>query len=44
MSGRIHKLFVSNIPWTVGNRELNNYFNKFGKVFSGKLQKDEIFL
>lgn len=28
----IRKLYVGNIPWTVGNLELKNYFNKFGPV------------
>lgn len=37
MSGRIHKLFVSNLAWTVGNNELKNYFKSFGgRIFSGK--------
>lgn len=26
------KIFVGNIPWTVGHRELRNYFAQFGKV------------
>ncbi|XP_014222884.1 SRA stem-loop-interacting RNA-binding protein, mitochondrial-like [Trichogramma pretiosum] len=25
-------LYVSNIPWTIGNNELKNYFTQFGKV------------
>jgi RNA recognition motif-containing protein len=39
MSGRIHKLFVSNLAWTVGNNELKNYFRNFGRIFSGGLKK-----
>lgn len=26
------KIFVGNLPWTVGHRELRNYFEQFGKV------------
>lgn len=26
------KVFVTNLPWTVGNKELTNYFSKFGPV------------
>jgi len=34
----IHKLFVSNLPWTVGNIQLKNYFQSLGlRVFSGEL-------
>lgn len=28
----IHKLYVGNIPWTVGHAELKQYFSKFGPV------------
>lgn len=28
----IQKLFVGNIPWTIGNNELKMYFSKFGPV------------
>ncbi|XP_053679433.1 uncharacterized protein LOC128730375 [Anopheles nili] len=31
-SARTLKIFVGNIAWTVGHRELRNYFNQFGKV------------
>lgn len=30
----VQKLFVGNIPWTVGNNELKMYFSKFGHVSS----------
>ena len=37
MSSRgIQKLFVSNLPWTVGHRQLKSYFSEFGRVLSGK--------
>ncbi|XP_055636833.1 SRA stem-loop-interacting RNA-binding protein, mitochondrial-like [Toxorhynchites rutilus septentrionalis] len=26
------KIFVGNIPWTVGHRELRNYFAQFGRI------------
>lgn len=32
MRNNIQKLFVANVPWTVGNRELKLYFSKFGHV------------
>lgn len=28
----IQKLFVGNLPWTIGNNELKLYFSKFGHV------------
>lgn len=31
-SSRSLKIFVGNIPWTVGHLELRNYFAQFGKV------------
>lgn len=31
-AARSLKLFVGNIPWTIGHRELRNYFGQFGKV------------
>lgn len=27
-----HKLFVSNLPWTIGNTELKYYFSQFGPI------------
>lgn len=29
-----YKLYVGNIPWTVGHSELRQYFSKFGSVYS----------
>lgn len=35
MSSRnVTKLFINNLPWTVGNRELKNYFAEFGRVIN----------
>lgn len=28
----LYKLYVGNIPWTVGHSELRQYFSKFGPV------------
>lgn len=28
----LQKLFVGNLPWTVGNREFQMYFSKFGPI------------
>lgn len=28
----VYKLYVGNIPWTVGHNELKQYFSKFGFV------------
>lgn len=35
------KLFVSNLPWTVSNRELRGYFSEFGKVFTANVIFDK---
>ncbi|CAH1792524.1 unnamed protein product [Owenia fusiformis] len=38
MSGsRMLRLFVGNLPWTVGQRQLVEYFNKFGVVANTKV-------
>lgn len=34
-------LYVSNLPWTVSNRELQNYFSQFGPVSSASVIFDE---
>jgi len=28
----ITRLFIGNLPWTVGTRELRNYFSEFGRI------------
>lgn len=28
----LFKLYVGNLPWTIGNNELKQYFSKFGHV------------
>ncbi|KAK3595960.1 hypothetical protein CHS0354_032474 [Potamilus streckersoni] len=36
----IYKLYVGNIPWTVSNNELRQYFEKFGPVKSAIVKFD----
>lgn len=36
----IYKLFVNNIPWTVGHGELKTYFSKFGHVHQASVVFD----
>lgn len=35
------KLFVGNLPWTVGTRELRQYFSEFGHVASANVIFDK---
>ncbi|XP_055683882.1 SRA stem-loop-interacting RNA-binding protein, mitochondrial [Lutzomyia longipalpis] len=37
----VYKLFVRNIPWTVGSRELRGYFSEFGRVFQANVVFDK---
>lgn len=37
----VQKLFVANVPWTVGNRELKLYFSKYGHVASASVVYDK---
>lgn len=34
------RLFVSNLPWTVGDNELSQHFSQFGKVVDATVQYD----
>lgn len=36
-SRNIHKIFVSNLPFSVGHRELRKYFQEFGRVASANV-------
>ncbi|XP_055902489.1 SRA stem-loop-interacting RNA-binding protein, mitochondrial [Eupeodes corollae] len=36
-----YKLFVGNLPWTVGSRELQLYFSKFGNVANASVIFDK---
>lgn len=40
-SGRFHKLFVGNLPWSVGHQELRQYFREFGRVISANVVFDK---
>lgn len=41
-SGRaFQKIFVGNIPWTVGHLELKNFFREFGRVISANVVFDK---
>uniref|UniRef100_A0A905AWJ0 RRM domain-containing protein n=1 Tax=Glossina morsitans morsitans TaxID=37546 RepID=A0A905AWJ0_GLOMM len=37
---RTYKLFVGNLPWTIGQKELELYFSKFGHVSSAAIVYD----
>lgn len=37
----LHKLFVGNLPWTVGNQELRSYFKDFGKIVNATVVFDK---
>lgn len=39
-TARIARLYVSNLPWTVGHRQLREYFAQFGPVQSAKVVFD----
>lgn len=40
-SGRFQKLFVGNLPWSVGHQELRQYFREFGRVISANVVFDK---
>lgn len=33
----IKRLFVGNLPWTVGHQQLGEYFSQFGRVFNSRV-------
>lgn len=37
----LYKLYVGNLPWTVGHNELKKYFSKFGHVNSATVVFDK---
>jgi RNA recognition motif-containing protein len=37
----LQKLFVGNLPWTVGHRELRLFFSEFGRVQSANVVFDK---
>lgn len=36
----VYKLFVGNVPWTVANTELRQYFSEFGHVSNASVVFD----
>ena len=38
---KVYKLFVGNLPWTIGQKELQMYFSKFGHVASSSVVYDK---
>jgi RNA recognition motif-containing protein len=38
----LHKLFVANLPWTIGSTELKLYFSKFGHVHTSSVIYDKM--
>lgn len=41
VSGRFQKLFVGNLPWSVGHPELRKYFKEFGRVITANVVFDK---
>lgn len=41
MAKGFYKLFVGNIPWTIGHRELNRYFSRFGLIDTACITFDQ---
>lgn len=37
-----YKIFVSNLPWTVGQKELQLYFSQFGHISSAAIVYDKL--
>lgn len=37
----LNRLYVGNIPWTVGNNELKYYFSKFGQIANASVIFDK---
>lgn len=38
---QIQKMFVGNLPWTIGNNELKMYFSKYGHISSANVIFDK---
>lgn len=41
VSRGFQRLYVGNLPWTVGHSELRQYFEQFGKIVSAKVIFDK---
>ncbi|KAM8719997.1 hypothetical protein ACLKA7_006111 [Drosophila subpalustris] len=37
----VHRIFVGNLPWTVGHQELRGYFKEFGRVINANVIFDK---
>lgn len=37
----LYRLYVGNVPWTIGHQELRQYFSKFGHVSQGVIVFDK---
>ncbi|XP_030245570.1 SRA stem-loop-interacting RNA-binding protein, mitochondrial, partial [Drosophila navojoa] len=37
----VHRIFVGNLPWTVGHQELRGYFKEFGRVLNANVIFDK---
>lgn len=37
----ISRIYAGNLPWSVGVKELGQYFSQFGRVFSVKVNYDK---
>ncbi|XP_064555875.1 SRA stem-loop-interacting RNA-binding protein, mitochondrial [Drosophila montana] len=37
----VHRIFVGNLPWTVGHQELRGYFKEFGRVVNANVIFDK---
>lgn len=39
-AARLQKIFVGNLPWSVGHAELRDFFRQFGRVTSANVTYD----
>jgi len=40
-AARLQRIFVGNLPWTVGHNELRDFFQSYGHVISAKVVFDK---
>uniref|UniRef100_T1IYE5 RRM domain-containing protein n=1 Tax=Strigamia maritima TaxID=126957 RepID=T1IYE5_STRMM len=41
MASRLHRIFVNNLPWSVGVRELREHFSQFGSIATANVLFDK---